>query len=106
MKNRKQFSWICSQGEQTIRYQIKGGFGEKSDWSHLNHLAQKVDTKIQWEFPEQPELMQPEMHKSSSLFIQLQLSSQKQLQKKCWKVNSLQIPTNRNYCRSKDGCTP
>ena len=32
---------------------IKSGFGVKSDWPHLNHLTQKVDAKIQWEFPEQ-----------------------------------------------------
>ena len=68
----------------------KGGFGVKSDWSHLNHLTQKVDAKIQGEFSEQQE-----MHKSSSLLIQLQkLSLEKQLEKKSWKVNSLQIPTN------------
>ena len=36
---------------------IKGGFGIKSDWPHLNHLAQKVDAKIQWEFSEQRDLM-------------------------------------------------
>ena len=36
---------------------IKGGFGVKSDWPHLNHLAQKVDAKIQREFPEQRDLM-------------------------------------------------
>ena len=35
---------------------IKGGFGVKSDWPHLNHLAQKVDAKIQWGFPEQQDL--------------------------------------------------
>ena len=36
---------------------LKGGFGVKSDWPHLNHLTQKVDAKILWEFPEQPDLI-------------------------------------------------
>ena len=74
---------------------IKGEFGVKSNWPHSNHLAQKVDAKFSGSSPKKRNLMSTGNAKSSSLLIQLQkLSSEKQLEKKSWKVNSLQIPTN------------
>ena len=73
---------------------IKCGFGLKSDWSHSNHLVQKVDAKIQWE-TEQLDLMSTG---NAQVIVTVDTSTKvivgKIIEKKSCKVNSLQIPTN------------